>query len=134
MDIIQIETIISQLVQQFGYSAVIASEQQLEESIEALPTAWIQLPTVSYVEGRDEGVIGHKITLRLIDDFRGYSFDDQAARLAEMQEHAIEIMTLLSSYDGVVEVSDMTVSPRAIPTTRHDNIAQICQATVVSYF
>lgn len=134
MDITQIENLVSTLSATLGYTPLVASETGIERSISAYPTAWIQLPQVLYVEGRTEGIIGHKITIYLIDDLKGFSFEDQSTRLSEMQEDMIEIMTQLSSCDGIVEVSDMTITPKTIPTTRHDNIAQLCQATIVSYF
>ncbi len=134
MDITQIENIISGLSSQAGYTPLLASEALVESSIEALPTAWIQLPKVLYVEGREQGIIGHQITITLIDDYKSHGFEDQAERLATMQVDMLEIMTQLSMSDGVVELTDMTITPRVYPTTRHDNIAQVCQATVVTYF
>ncbi len=134
MDITQIETLIAQITTALGYTPLIASEAGVSGSIKALPTAWIQLPKVLYVEGRDEGIIGHQITLTLIDDYRAFGFDKQSERLATMQEDALETMTRLSLCEGVVEVSEVTITPRVVPTTSHDNISQICTATVVSYF
>ncbi|MFR9503437.1 MAG: hypothetical protein SNH73_03165 [Rikenellaceae bacterium] len=134
MDITQIENTISALALAQGYSPLIASEQGLEKSITTFPTAWISLPKVLYVEGRDQGVICHKISLTLLEDYNAYSFEDKTIRLNEMQNDAIEIMTLLSKEEGVVEVSAMTITPRVVATTRHGDIAQLCEASVVTYF
>ncbi|MFI3331897.1 MAG: hypothetical protein SNI51_00180 [Rikenellaceae bacterium] len=134
MDITHLEKLISKLACEHNYTPLVASEATLEASIKRYPTAWIQLPKVLYVEGRGEGQICHSITVNFLDDYSAYSFDDKAKRLAKMEEDVISIMTQLSCAEGVVEVNEMTVTPRLLPTTRHGDIAQTLVAKVVSYF
>ncbi len=134
MDIAKIENTIASLSLEMGYTPLIISEEGLERAIKSFPTAWIQLPKVIYVEGREQGVIGHQITVALLDDYSAYSFEDKSCRLSKMQEDILEIMTSLSKCEGVVELEDITVTPRLTHTTRHGDIAQICQGKVVSYF
>ncbi len=134
MDITQLEKNISRLASKRGYTPIIVSEEGLEKEIKRYPVAWIQLPLVLYVEGRDEGVICHSITVALLDDYSRHSFEDKRFRLAKMETDMIEIMTQLSRCEGVVELDEMTITPRVTHTTRHGDVAQICQASVVSYF
>ncbi|MFI3280611.1 MAG: hypothetical protein R3Y44_01425 [Rikenellaceae bacterium] len=134
MDISQLEKSIAQLSTERGYTPLIASEQELEGAQVRFPAAWIQLPMVLYVEGRDEGVICHKIVVGLLDDYSSYSFDDKSDRLNQMHDDALEIMTALSRVEGVVEINDLTITPRVTHLTRHGDVSQICQASVVSYF
>ncbi len=134
MDITQLEQSIARIVKQRGYAPLIISEEGLETEIKKFPTAWIQLPLVLYVEGREEGVIGHQITVALLDDYSAHSFEDKSNRLAAMNGDMVEIMRRLSLEEGIVEVEEMTITPRVTHTTRHGDIAQICKAEVVSYF
>ncbi len=134
MDITQIEILVAAAATAKGYSAQIASSQEIEGMIEVMPTAWIGLPTVLWVEGRDEGMIGHQVVVTLMDDYKRFNFNEQLARVNQMQEDILEIMTQISTNDGIVEVQNLTLTPRMIPTTHHDNIGCICSATIVSYF
>ncbi len=134
MDILQIEKLLSALASAKGYSAIIVSESNAEKSIEAMPAAMIYLPKVLWVEGRDEGLIGYQVNLSFADDCRAYSFSDQCDRLKQMEQDMIEVMTDITLQEGIVEVSKMSVTPRTYPTTRHDNVAVVCQATLVAYF
>ncbi|MFI3264001.1 MAG: hypothetical protein SNG38_00290 [Rikenellaceae bacterium] len=134
MDITQLEKNISRLAAKQGYHPLIVSEEGLEKEIKRYPVAWIQLPLVLYVEGRDEGVICHQITVALLDNYSRHSFEDKSNRLAQMQADMVDIMTRLSSCEGIVELDAMTITPRVTHTTRHGDVAQICQASVVSYF
>ncbi|MFI3316591.1 MAG: hypothetical protein SNF93_03295 [Rikenellaceae bacterium] len=134
MEITKIENIIATNAQKSGYTPLIVSEEGLEKGITTFPTAWIQLPLVLSVEGRDQGVITHKITVALLDDYSAYSFEDKNSRLAEMQEDMLEIMTAISCQEGIVELNEVSVTPRLTHTTRHGDVAQICQAKIVSYF
>ncbi len=134
MNITQIENLLATAVKAMGYSPLMASEQTLDKEIKEFPTAWIQLPKVLYVEGRNQGIICHKIVVTLFDDFSAYSFSDKADRLGVMQEDALEIMKSVSRCEGVVEIDSLTVTPRIVSTTRHGDIAQLCEASIISYF
>ncbi|MFI3285027.1 MAG: hypothetical protein R3Y08_00065 [Rikenellaceae bacterium] len=134
MDITQIETLISDLATERKYHPIIASESTIEGAIETFPTAWIQLPKVLYVEGRGEGQICHSVIVNFLDNYNAYSFEDKAIRLKEMEADIIEIMTQLSSLEGIVEVDEMSITPRLLSTTRHGDIAQTLTAKIVSYF
>ncbi len=134
MEISQLEKSIANAAIGYGYTPLIASEEGLERAIKKYPTAWIQLPKVLYVEGREQGVICHKMTIALLDDYSAYSFEDKRDRLAQMEADMIDIAKRLSLEEGIVEIDSMSISPRITHTTRHGDIAQICEATIVSYF
>ncbi len=134
MDIIDIERAIARIAQGRGYAPIVASEQEVERSIVTMPTAWIELPKVLYVEGRNEGIIGHKVYFTLLDNGGGYSSEEKVVRFNQMRDDTLEIMTQLSLEEGIVEIADMTSTPKAFTTTRHTDIGQKCEATVVSYF
>ncbi len=134
MDITQIENLISKLSCERNYHPLIASETTLTGSIERFPTAWIQLPKVLYVEGREEGQICHSVTVNYLDNYSAYGFEDKARRLKVMEADVLAIMSELSLAEGVVEVAEMTITPRTLSTTRHGDIAQSVVAKVVSYF
>ncbi len=134
MDITQIETLISDLAEKRNYNSIIASETTVTGVIKAFPTAWIQLPKVLYVEGRDEGVVCHSVVVKYLDDYSAYSFDDKVKRFKEIETDIVEMMVELSSCEGVVEVGEMRITPRTMTTTKHGDIAQTLEAKIVSYF
>ncbi len=134
MDITQLENLISELSTAQGYNPIIVSQWQEDAPIESFPVAWIKLPIVSYVEGRDEGIIGHHITVALLDDYSRKDAENKQSRLEKMREDMIEIMSLLSTHEDVVQICKMSITPRCIETTVHGDLAQICRATVESIF
>ncbi|MFR9523799.1 MAG: hypothetical protein SNH94_04420 [Rikenellaceae bacterium] len=134
MDITQLENSISALFRTKGYAPLIESEQGLEGAIHTFPTAWIQLPKVLYVEGRDQGVICHKVIVNLLDNYGDKSFEEKRLRLDDMHRDALEVMAQLSKAEGVVEIEDLTLTPRVTHLTRFGDVAQVCSASVVSYF
>ncbi len=134
MDITNIEQAIASIASHYGYDSIISSEQELESAISTYPVAWIELPKVLYVEGRDQGVICHKVSVTLLDDYKAYSFEDKSVRLAQMQEDMIDIMREMSLAEGVVEVNGMSVTAKLYTTTRHGDIGQVCEASIISYF
>ncbi len=134
MDITQIELLLAHESAAKGYDPLIISEEGIDGAIRGFPTAWIQLPKVLYVEGREEGVICHKIVVTLLDDYNGYSIEQKGIRLKQMQEDALEIMQGVSLSDSVVEISSLTITPRIVTTTAHGDIAQLCEASIVTYF
>ncbi len=124
---------IEEAVSTCGYTLTEGAEHYLPTSICTYPAAHLLPPEFHSIEGRNHGKITYSIELRLFHQGAKLSPSERSERLDAMEVDMVEIFTLLSNYERVLSVEDLTIAP-ASTVDNHGAVAMVAKADIVTYF
>lgn len=118
-------TALRSAVEPLGYSFATGDPTVASATIRTYPTAWVDTPITTAVEGLNEGSIAYRITLRLLHRA------DRAAVLApetiwdRVENDALAALHTLSLTQRVIAVEGVKLTPTAFQTTNHGELGII---------
>ncbi len=125
---------IEEAVSACGYTLTQSAEHYLPTSICHYPAAHLLPPEFRSIEGRNHGKITYSVELHLLHQGAKLSPSERNDRLDEMEREIIEIFTLLSEYERVLSVEELTFAPSATTIDNHGAIAMVAKAEIVTLF
>ncbi len=134
MTITQLQSALSTLAIERGYQPIITDKEMLCENIDCSQIAWLKSPELIEREGVKKGRDRYKIELALLIDKTQQNKRLAQSTMDKLQGDILEIMTDLTSYEGIVEARNIRIRPSFEPLTKLGDISQNCTAEVVCYF
>ena len=124
---------IEEAVSAYGYTPYQGDKSYAPTLITRYPAAHLLPPEFHSIEGRNHGKIRYSIELHLLHQASRLSPAERNDLLDEMESDLIEIFTLLSEYDSIAGVEELTLSPVAT-IDNHGAMAMVAQAEIVTLF
>ncbi len=123
-------TALRSAVEPLGYSFASGDPTTASASIRTYPTAWLDTPIATAVEGLTEGSISYRISLRLLHRA------DRATILApetlwdKVENNALVALRSLSLMQGVIALDNIKLIPTALQTTNHGELGIVASFTL----
>ena len=117
-------------IEPLGYSFATGDPSVATATIRNYPTAWLDTPIATAVEGLNEGSISYRISLRLL-----HRADREAVLNPETvwerdELDAINLLHALSISNGVIALDNVKLTPTAFQTTNHGELGIIATFTI----
>ena len=125
---------IEEAVSAYGYTLYQCAEQYSPATICHYPAAHLLPPEFCRIEGRQHGKITYSIELRLLEQGAKLSAEERNEKLSTMESHFVEIFSLLSEYERVASVEELTIKPATNEIDAHGAMTLVAKAEVVTIF
>lgn len=117
-------------VEPLGYSFETGDPAIATSTIRNYPTAWLDTPIATAVEGLSEGAISYRISLRLL-----HQADREAIARPEtvwelVENDAINLLHTLSLTPGIIALDNVKLTPTALQTTNHGDLGIVATFTL----
>lgn len=122
------------IVSQFGYNFQLGDKAHYPTTVCRYPAAFMSQPEFTKMEGRKQGRITHKVTLRLAQQGAKLSNAERNALLNTMEQELIEVFVVLSQAECVAVVDKLSIAPYSETIDSHGAIALEAEAYVTTIF
>ena len=117
-------------IEPLGYSFETGDPAAATATIRNYPTAWLDTPIATAVEGLSEGSISYRISLRLL-----HRADREAIARPEtvwelVENDAINLLHTLSLTAGIIALDNVKLTPTALQTTNHGDLGIVATFTL----
>lgn len=115
-------TALRSAIEPLGYSFATGDPSSASAVIRNYPTAWVDTPIATAVDGLAEGTISYRISLRLL-----HQADREAVLAPEtlwdrVENDALVVLHSLSIAQGVIAIENVKLTPTAFHTTNHGEL------------
>lgn len=123
-------TALRSAVEPLGYSFASGDPTSAATTIRNYPTAWLDTPIATAVEGLNEGSINYRISLRLLHRADREAVLNPETVWEKTELDAINLLHALSITSGVIALDNVKLTPTAFQTTNHGELGIIATFTV----
>ena len=117
-------------VEPLGYSFATGDPAAASTTIRNYPTAWLDTPIATAVEGLNEGAISYRISLRLLHRADREAVLNPETVWERVETDAINLLHALSISSGVITLDNVKLTPTAFQTTNHGELGIIATFSV----
>lgn len=117
-------------VEPLGYSFATGDPAAASTTIRNYPTAWLDTPIATAVEGLNEGAISYRISLRLLHRADREAVLNPETVWERVETDAINLLHALSISSGVIALDNVKLTPTAFQTTNHGELGIIATFSV----
>ncbi len=129
-----LERALQELSEQSGFAFHCAPEEYMARRLGALPATWLTPLQLNETDGREHGRATYALTLHLLETGAQLPPEERRARMARLEEQALELFCRLSDRAFVVSVEGLTLRPRTYAFTNRGEIALTAEARIVTWF
>lgn len=123
-------TALRSAVEPLGYSFATGDPAAASTTIRNYPTAWLDTPIATAVEGLNEGSISYRISLRLLHRADREAVLNPETVWERVETDAINLLHALSISSGVISLDNVKLTPTAFQTTNHGELGIIATFTI----
>lgn len=123
-------TALRSAVEPLGYSFATGDPAAASTTIRNYPTAWLDTPIATAVEGLNEGSISYRISLRLLHRADREAVLNPETVWERVETDAINLLHALSISSGVIALDNVKLTPTAFQTTNHGELGIIATFTI----
>ncbi len=123
-------TALRSAVEPLGYSFASGDPATATATIRDYPTAWLDTPIATAVEGLSEGSISYRISLRLLHRADREALLNPETVWAKAELDAINLLQTLNFTSGIIALDNVKLTPTAFQTTNHGELGIIATFTV----
>lgn len=117
-------------IEPLGYSFATGDPTAAASTIRNYPTAWLDTPIATAVEGLSEGAISYRISLRLLHRADRESILAPESVWDRVECDAINLLHALSITSGVIALDNVKLTPTALQTTNHGELGIVATFTL----
>lgn len=103
-------------------------------TINEFPAAWLAPPALKSVEGRSQGVMCYKVTLKLMKLTDTSLSDSNAPLMNDLQQDALCIVDTLREQDDVCDITAVKCTPLTGPQTPSRDVSLCVEMDLHAYF
>lgn len=117
-------------IEPLGYSFATGDPTVAASTIRNYPTAWLDTPIATTIEGLNEGAINYRISLRLLHRANREAVLNPESVWDRVENDAINLLHALSITSGVIALDNVKLTPTAFQTTNHGELGIIATFTL----
>lgn len=117
-----------------GYNFQLSDKTHYPSTVCRYPAATMFQPEFIGIEGRKQGKITYKVTLRFAKNGAKLPPEERNSLLAEMEKQLLELFVALSQDKNVAVVENLSITPCAEVGDTHGAIAMEANANIVTIF
>lgn len=124
----------SEAAGRYGYPFYCGDIAALPKDVRSFPAAWLELPRVQEVDGREHGRITYQVRLHLLRGVERHAPQQAGQVLQQMEREMLELFAGLSRAVEIIAVERLTVQPRYFGVSGKGDLAMTGDARVITWF
>lgn len=134
MNLKAIKAAFSEAVGRYAYPFHCGDIAALPKDVKSFPAAWLELPRVQEVDGREHGRITYQVRLHLLRGVERNGAQQAGEVLQQMEREMLEVFSGLSRAIEIIAVEKLTMQPRYFGVSGKGDLAITGDARVITWF